>query len=106
MAAVAVAAPAVVTAPPPSLPLPPHQPVVDQSTSQAIDELIASATQGIAVQQDAPPPLPAADKERKGAVAAKKADKNARMVYSDNDVSPEEKMAALARYAYSGVARG
>ena len=37
---------------------------------------------------------PAADKK-----AAGKKDKPTRLVYSDNDVSPEEKMAALPRYA-------
>ena len=56
-----------------------------ESTALAVDELIASAAQQ------------GAGKEKKG--AGKKVDKGARMVYSDNDVSPEEKLAMLARYA-------
>jgi hypothetical protein len=55
----------------------------DEGTAQAVDELIASAAQQ------------GAAKEKKG---AKKVEK-ARMVYSDNEVSPEEKLAMLARYA-------
>jgi hypothetical protein len=68
----------------------------------ALDELIASATR---------PPPKAADEgkrddgrkdEGKRAEDGKKAsnkDKNSKMVYSDNDVSPEEKIASLLRFA-------
>lgn len=33
----------------------------------------------------------------------KEKDKNTKLVYSDNEVSPEEKMAKLSRYAYTPV---
>ena len=36
--------------------------------------------------------------ERKG---KKEKDKNTKLVYSDNDISPEEKMAQLPRYAFA-----
>jgi hypothetical protein len=52
-----------------------------------IDDLIASVSSA-----------PAPDQEKKP--AKKEKDKNSRLVYSDNDISPEEKMAALSRYAF------
>jgi hypothetical protein len=61
-------------------------------------------------------PLPAdADAKPSEAQAEKKAkkekDRGMRMVYSDNDTSPEEKMARLPRYAFTpdgktGTAQG
>jgi hypothetical protein len=62
-----------------------------------IDQMIRMAEAGIR------PPTKAAD-EAAGAAADKKGkkdkDKNTRMVYADTDVSPEEKMALLPRYAF------
>jgi hypothetical protein len=72
-------------APPGHLQAPPNGGLPD-----AIDDLIASVSQG------GPPPGAGADAERK----APKVGKNARLVYGDNDISPEEKMAGLARYAF------
>jgi hypothetical protein len=53
--------------------------------SASVDELIASAT-GVAPTADAAP-------------EKKKKDKNIKLVYYDENISPEEKMAALPRYA-------
>jgi len=55
----------------------------------ALDDLIASATRPAAKAED-----PRKSKKEK--------DKNSKMIYSDNDISPEEKMAGLARYAITG----
>jgi hypothetical protein len=58
-----------------------------------VDDLISSA-------QAAAVPTP--PQEAKGVAPEKKGkDKNARLVYSDNEVSPEEKMAAHPRYAFA-----
>jgi hypothetical protein len=43
-----------------------------------------------------PPRAPDASIEKKG-----KKDKNMRLVYGDNEVSPEEKMAQLPKYAFT-----
>ena len=59
------------------------------ATAADVDDLIASVA-----GQPAKPEAP--EKERKG---KKDKDKNSRMVYSDNEISPEEKMALLPRYA-------
>jgi hypothetical protein len=62
----------------------------------AIDDLIASA------QANAIPTPHQAAAETKAAAPEKKGkEKNVRLVYSDNEVSPEEKMAANPRYAFA-----
>lgn len=52
----------------------------------------------------APEPVPVPESNEKPEAAEKKAkkekDKNTKMVYSDNEVSPEEKMAKMPRYAF------
>lgn len=61
-----------------------------------IDQLIRTAEQG------SKPPARAEDAaggEKKG----KSKDKNMRMVYGDSEVSPEEKMALLPRYAVAAA---
>jgi hypothetical protein len=55
--------------------------------------LIASAT---GVSNSTPTETPAPEKEKKS-----KKDKNIKLVYFDESISPEEKMAALGRYASS-----
>lgn len=57
--------------------------------SASVDELISSAAAGTG----APPPAEAAPEK-------KKKDKNIKLIYSDETLSPEEKMAALPRYAF------
>jgi hypothetical protein len=61
----------------------------------AIDDLIASVSNEAATKAEAPP-APAQEKKS----AKKEKDKNTRLVYSDNDVSPEEKASLLSRYAF------
>jgi hypothetical protein len=59
------------------------------ATAAAVDDLIASVTGQSAKTED---------KKSK-----KEKDKNMRMVYSDNDTSPEEMLATLSRYAFSAA---
>jgi hypothetical protein len=65
-------------------------PGVSNGLPDAIDDLIASVSHEAPKTEVAP--------EKKG--SKKEKDKNMRMVYSDNDISPEEKMAQLSRYAF------
>ena len=62
-----------------------------------IDQMIRMAEAGIKPGK----PADEASGEKKG---KKDKDKNTRMVYADNDVSPEEKMAQLPRYRFTAVA--
>lgn len=50
----------------------------------------------VAVKESQKSDAPQAEKKVK-----KEKDKNVKLVYSDNDVSPEEKMARLSRYAFA-----
>ena len=61
------------------------------ATALAVDDLIASVT-GQSSKPEAT--------EKKG---KKEKDKNSKMVYSDNEISPEEKMAQLSRYAFTAA---
>jgi hypothetical protein len=72
----------------------------DSSTALAIDELIANATAPKDTVSAAAEPAeaPALAKEKK---SKKDKDKPSKLVYSDNEVSPEEKMARLSRYAFA-----
>ncbi|KAI4085996.1 MAG: hypothetical protein LQ344_007945 [Seirophora lacunosa] len=84
----------------------PHFPssIPASANATSLDELVsdaardaekaanAAASSKAAVQAEPP----AEDKKGK-----KEKDKNVKMVYSDNEVSPEEKMAQLARYAFA-----
>jgi hypothetical protein len=69
----------------------------DPATAASIDELISSAAKQAdsAVADKAAEPAPAS--EKKGKKGKEKA--TVKLVYSDDMVSPEEKMAQLPRYA-------
>jgi hypothetical protein len=76
--------------------------------SNSVDELISGAAktaetaQAQAVPSPAERPIPGEEKKAK-----KEKDKSkTRLVYSDNETSPEEKMAILPRYAYTPPHRG
>ena len=73
------------------------------ANATSVDDLISSA----AAQQGAPPttshqptPTPVAA-EKEAEAGSKKSKKATRLVYSDQEVSPEEKMARLPKYAYT-----
>ncbi|KAK4132739.1 hypothetical protein BT67DRAFT_425092 [Trichocladium antarcticum] len=60
-----------------------------------IDQLIRMAEAGIK-------PARTGEEAREGGVQAEKKKKGSRMVYADTEVSPEERMAGLARYRWVG----
>ncbi|KAF9887829.1 hypothetical protein FE257_009635 [Aspergillus nanangensis] len=62
--------------------------------SSSVDDLISGAAKA-ADQAAAPQPTEASEEK-----ATKKDKSKARLVYSDNEISPEEKMARLSRYAF------
>lgn len=61
----------------------------------AVDDLIARATAAALPALAPPTEAKAAAPEKKGK------EKNTRLMYSDNEISPEEKMAAHPKYAYA-----
>jgi hypothetical protein len=71
----------------------------DPSTSAAIEELIANATREADKVENSLSGSQAQEKEKERKPKKEK-DKNLRLVYSDNEVSPEEKMAQLPRYSF------
>ena len=96
---------------PPTLPAPVPNPLLEPSTvlsanASSLDDLVSGAA------KDADKAASAAEtklevskteeagSEKKG---KKEKDKNMKLVYSDNDVSPEEKMAQMPRYAFAPV---
>ncbi|KEF55406.1 uncharacterized protein A1O9_08156 [Exophiala aquamarina CBS 119918] len=84
---------------------------IDEANASSIDDLISSASKQAdvdAATSTAPSaqsvvPLPSKDDviEEKGAKKDKEKPKSTRLVYSDNEISPEEKMALLPRYAFT-----
>ncbi|KAI4168691.1 MAG: hypothetical protein LQ343_006194 [Gyalolechia ehrenbergii] len=84
----------------PQVPFP--MPVSDNATS--LDELVSGAARDAEKAANASSDAKSVAKadgtleEKKG---KKDKDKNMKLVYSDNDVSPEEKMAQLPRYAFA-----
>lgn len=81
---------------PSTMPAPPN--------ATSLDELVSSAARDAEKAAGSAPNGNAAGKaegvadEKKG---KKEKDKNVKLVYSDNEVSPEEKMAQLPRYAFA-----
>lgn len=83
---------------------------VEAPNTSAIDDLISSASKQAdvsATQTSAPSvatePAAAAPSKEKPADEKKEKEKSkaTRLVYSDNEVSPEERMATLSRYAFA-----
>ena len=78
------------------------------ANASSLDDLVSGAAKD-ADKADAASKVEAPQGEKK---VRKEKEKNVKLVYSDNDVSPEEKMARLPRYAFvpdaekDGVAGG
>lgn len=85
--------------PPNSLPAPPLS-----ANATSLDDLVSGAAKDAdkaAGAAEAKPELPKIEgpaEEKKG---KKEKDKNMKLIYSDNEVSPEEKMAQMPRYAFA-----
>ncbi|KAL8735421.1 MAG: hypothetical protein Q9166_000967 [cf. Caloplaca sp. 2 TL-2023] len=79
---------------------PPPEPVPMSENATSLDDLVSGAARDAEKAAIAVP-----DGKNGGAADDKKGkkekDKNAKLVYSDNEVSPEEKMAHLPRYAFA-----
>ncbi|KAI4231931.1 MAG: hypothetical protein L6R40_007586 [Gallowayella cf. fulva] len=81
----------------------PPEPVPKSENATSLDDLVSSAARDAAQAANAVPDsksgmkVEEAAEDKKG---KKEKDKNAKLVYSDNEVSPEEKMAHLPRYAF------
>ena len=110
--------PSGVNAQPPLQPtnLPIQSSVDDAENASSLDDLIASASKqadanaaaaaaaaAAYAQQPATALAPAKEDagEDKGAKKDKEKPKSTRLVYSDNETSPEEKMAMMAKYAFT-----
>ena len=79
----------------PNLTEQPSQPTNLSVHASSIDDLISGAA------NDANNVEPAtADRKEDKKAAKKDKDKSTKLIYSDNDISPEEKMAQLPRYAF------
>jgi hypothetical protein len=74
---------------------PPAQPLPASAPPQVANTTVSLPIEG-ALEPD---PLPVPEVSDKKSTKKDK-EKNAKMVYSDNEVSPEEKMAKLNRYAF------
>lgn len=72
---------------------------IPTATAAAVDDLIASVAGGEGGSKAQAESTPAAAPEKK-ARKEKDRDKAMQLVYGDNEVSPEEKMARLGKYAF------
>jgi hypothetical protein len=84
------------------------EPVSQESANAtSLDDLISGASrEAEAAQAARPDPAPAPQTvevatEEKAPKKEKEKNKTSKLVYSDNDISPEEKMARMPRYAFT-----
>ena len=86
---------------------PPSSVPRESANATSLDDLISGASQqaeaNSRVQAEPTPPSQSVEEPAEEKAAKKDKDKSKPlvMVYSDNDVSPEEKMARMPRYAYT-----
>lgn len=71
-----------------------------ETTAASVDRLVSEAAKHTADLPAKPTPVSNVAEETPAAKPAKKEKAKTRMVYADNEISPEEKMARLPRYAY------
>lgn len=85
-----------------ALPQPPNKPLSENASS--LDDLVSGAAKdadtaaNITEPKTETPKKVEGGEEKKG---KKEKDKSMKLVYSDNEVSPEEKMAQMPRYAFA-----
>lgn len=77
-------------------------PAMVSTDASSLDDLVSGAAKDADKAAEVKSELPKIEEpkheEKKG---KKEKDKNMKLVYSDNDVSPEEKMAQMPRYAFT-----
>ncbi|KAL8955494.1 MAG: hypothetical protein Q9183_006621 [Haloplaca sp. 2 TL-2023] len=81
--------------------IPPTEHMSPRQNATSLDDLVSSAARDAdraAASTKSAPKVEEAAEDKK---AKKKEDKAMKLVYSDNEVSPEEKMAHLPRYAFA-----
>ena len=85
-------------APPSSLPAP------LSANATSLDDLLSGAAKDAdkaAGGADSKPHLPKVEEPAEEKKGRKEKEKNMKLIYSDNEVSPEEKMAQMPRYAFA-----
>lgn len=72
------------------------------ANASSLDDLVSGAANDADKATEVKSELPKAEEPKHEEKKSKKdKDKNMKLVYSDNDVSPEEKMAQMPRYAFA-----
>lgn len=74
------------------------------TNASSLDDLVSGAAKDAdkaAVTAEPKAEIPKAADSKEEKKGKKEKDKNMKLVYSDNDVSPEEKMAKMPRYAFA-----
>lgn len=85
--------------PPSSLPAPPLS-----ANATSLDDLLLGAAKDAdkaAGAADSKPELPKVEEPAEEKRGKREKEKNMKLIYSDNEVSPEEKMAQMPRYAFA-----
>ena len=74
------------------------------ANATSLDDLVSGAAKDAdkaAGAAEAKPDLPKIEEPTEEKKGKKEKDKNMKLIYSDNEVSPEEKMAQMPRYAFA-----
>lgn len=74
------------------------------ATASSLDDLVSGAAKdadNAAATAEPKAEVPKAKESQEEKKSKKEKDKNMKLIYSDNDVSPEEKMAKMPRYAFA-----
>ncbi len=74
------------------------------ATASSLDDLVSGAAKdadNAAATAEPQSEVPKAKESQEEKKSKKEKDKNMKLMYSDNDVSPEEKMAKMPRYAFA-----
>lgn len=83
---------------------PPGQPPAPDVNMSSLDDLVSGTAKDAdkaAATAKAKTEAPKAQEPQEEKKSKKEKDKNMKLMYSDNEVSPEEKMAKMARYAFA-----
>jgi hypothetical protein len=81
-----------------------NPPTALSANASSLDDLVSGAAKDAdkaANGTDTKPELPRIEEPAEEKKGKKEKDKNMKLVYSDNDISPEEKMAKMPRYAFT-----
>ena len=85
-------------------PSPSSLPALLSANATSLDDLVSGAAKDAdkaAGAVETRPEVPKVEEPTEEKKGKKEKDKNMRLIYSDNEVSPEEKMAQMPRYAFA-----